>query len=1469
LSARSPAAAAVSSAAAIGRGAVEAVKDKRAGRRVWARGDHAYVEVRGLHDADGPPGYVDALERGLTARDGVRWAAVNRVLGDVIVEFDSTQIGVEQLRETVTEVERAHGMAAHHRGRPVHPSDFEQVFDRLLELVADLLGAAIGMVGQIAPGLRLPVEALALPAAADLLPAELKRRMDQRFGAIRVELVLSLLGSVIGAATHAPLSTLVDAALRAVEMSEALASRRTWERRARDLAADYTMARAERLPSPGARPAPLPEGAAERYARRAKLVTGIAAVPGLIGGGLRGGARAILLGAPKAATMGTDAFAAELGRILANRGVVVRDPAPLRCLDRIDTVIIDASALTTGRMNVVDVVTTVAGAAAERAGQRVQRMFDPQRPRRLIRDGHWRLGPVPDLDVSVPDDLAAVLRRAGKGHDAALGLARDRRLIAVALLTAPADPLLEAVVQAAHQLGRVMVAPARRRLVEQARADGSVAGGSRLAASVRALQSEGRVVAVIAGGNEPALAAADCGIGIVTAGTAPPWAAHLLCGPGLTDAWLILQAAGCSRAAANRSGNLALLGAITGLVTGWVGPDRSRSRRSTLPVNIAALASIIASVWSVNQLARRPPPVTSPGVPWHAMGIEDTLRELRTSMSGLTETQAAERRMAEVEEADEPVSIVPATVDELRNPLTGPLAAGAGLSAVTGSVVDALLVASVMAGNAALGAAQRVAASRAVHSLAAASTLKVRRRRGGSEDVAPATELVPGDVVVVQAGDVVPADCRLVDANQLEMNESNLTGESMLVAKDPEPTWAAAVADRTSMLYAGTTVAAGVGTAVVVATGRATEAGRSSAAAKGATAPGGVEAKLARMTAASVPVAAGAAGALLATGLLRGRLAESIPSAVALAVAAVPEGLPFTATVAQLAAARRLSRRGVLVRNPRTLEALGRVNVVCFDKTGTLTAGKIDLSRVSDGRTDEGVEALSSGRRLVLAAALRASPEQNGDLALPHPTDRAVNRGGESAGINREDGAPGWRMVRELPFEPGRGFHAVLGRYGPRNIISVKGAPETVLPRCAAVRDDTGTHPLRRVDRNRLAERAADLAHSGYRVLAVAERSATNRRELGVDHVERLEFLGFLGLSDPIRPTAAKALSELRRAGVEIMMLTGDHPNTATAVGSELGILDGRSPVTGPEMDRADEAGLAELASRSQVFARVSPSHKVAIVEALHRAGRVVAVTGDGANDAPAMHLADVGIAVGGQSTDATRQAADIIVTDERIETIVDAVIESRAMWRSVRDSVELLVGGNLGEILFTTGSSLASARPPLNPRQLLLVNLLTDLVPALAVAVRPPRHVTADMLLREGPEAVVGSALTHGVVRRALATATAATGGWLAARATGTPTRSGTVALTSLVGAQLAQTAVAARGDPVVLAAVAGSAAALVGIVSSPPTSAFFGCRPLGPLAWGITLAASAAGAALGVALPDSTKLVNAVADGVCRLPH
>ncbi|MEU7769202.1 cation-translocating P-type ATPase [Nocardia sp. NPDC049190] len=1333
---------------------VRAARNEISGRQIWERSGRAHIEARGLHSTDASPGYVAALRHAMGAADGVRWVAVNGILGDVVVDFDPKRVDVAALRNIVASVERDYGTATLPRNRPMHPGSFEPVFDELLALCGDLLGAAAGLAGRMVP-LALPPESIAPVYGIDLIPG-VRGRLDARFGAIRVDTALSLLSSVIGAAAHTPLLAVADAGLRAVQLPAALARRHTWELRAPELTANARVAAATAQPPSQARPVPLPPGPIDRYAKQASLATAATATMLLPTAGVTKAARAVTLGAPRAARMGAQAFAAELGRILSERGALIRDPAALRGLDRIDTVVIDAGVLV--------------------------------------------------------------------GHG-----------------TSELDPLTDAVIVAAHAVGRVVVAPIASAMAERVGADDSIGGGSHLAASVHQLQAQGHVVLLIADHNGPGLAAADCAVGIVAPDRAPPWAADILCGPGLSDAWLVLRACVAARLGGERSVRLALLGSLCGALLGLLGPERGAFRRGALPVGLSALIAVGAGVWFAGSLARLPPPPAADDTPWHAMPVAEALAALHTGLPGLSAEQAVGRRTSDTEQR--PETLWRTAISELDTPLTAPLAAGAGVSAASGSILDAGMVSLVMVGNAVLGAVQRVAAGRAVRRLADIGALRATLRRRDHESVTPATDLVPGDIVLLRAGDAVPADCRLVKGDHLEVDESSLTGESLPVSKDPAPVEADVVAERTSMLYAGTTVVAGTGTAMVVAVGRATEAGRSGVLTYSGKAAGGVEAQLRALTLLSMRVAAGAATAVLGLGLLRGRLAANIGSAVALAVAAVPEGLPFAATVAQLAAARRLSGRNVLVRTPRTLEALGRVTTICFDKTGTLTEGRIQLHRVSDGSRHEPLDALGDDRRAVLAAALRATPPDPEGKPLPHPTDRAVASGAEITGTARDEGEPGWIMLQQLPFESGRGFHAVLGRTNGRHLISVKGAPEVVLPRCDNRRRGGDTRPLTAADTTELREVVQTLAEQGFRVLAVAERAASHRSELDTERVDRLDFVGLLCLADPLRPTAARAVRDLRAAGVDAVMLTGDHPQTAAAIADELGLRTSGRVITGAEVDACSEAELAALIAETAVFARVSPAHKATIVRALRHAGHTIAVTGDGANDAPAIRLADVGIALGTRSTPAAKQAADIVLTDESIETIVDAVIESRALWRSVRDSVSLLVGGNFGEIAFTLFSALLSARPALNARQLLAVNLLTDLLPAIVVAARPPRDVTPQELLTEGGlDTAVGAALNRDVTARALATALSASAGWLAARFVAPPKRAATVGFAALVGGQLAQTIATAHGDPLVLAAGIGSAVLLFALVQFPPTSYFFGCRPLWPLDWTIALAASAA---------------------------
>jgi cation-transporting P-type ATPase I len=457
----------------------------------------------------------------------------------------------------------------------------------------------------------------------------------------------------------------------------------------------------------------------------------------------------------------------------------------------------------------------------------------------------------------------------------------------------------------------------------------------------------------------------------------------------------------------------------------------------------------------------------------------------------------------------------------------------------------------------------------------------------------------------------------------------------------------------------------------------------------------------------------------------------------------------------------------------------------------------------------------------------------------------------EEAGVSPGDGIGGWLQIGELAFEPTRGFHAAVGTGATGAVVDVKGAPEAILPRCDRWRSPTGVVSLTPRRRAQLEAEVERLAAKGLRVLAVAERAASPRSEIDDDRVSGMCLLGFLGLADHVRPTAAAAIGELRRAGVDIVMITGDHPSTAEAIATELTILNGHRVVTGSELDEVDDAELGEWVSDVSVFARVTPAHKVRIVGALQAAGRVVAMTGDGANDAAAIRLAHCGIALGRRGSPSARDAADLVVTDDRIETIIDAIVEGRAMWSSVRDALAILLGGNLGEITFIVSATALTGASPLNARQLLLVNMLTDLLPAMAIALRPPGHHAPEALLHEGPEASLGSALVRQIALRAVTTAAGAGTAWIAARASGTSRRASTIALAALVGTQLGQTAVAGGTSPVVLTSTVASGAALFAIVQTPGVSHFFGCTPLGPVGWAIAGGASATATGASVVLP------------------
>ena len=1460
-------------------------------RRRWVGNGRAHIEVKGVGR---PENQVVGrrVEKALARLEGVQWAEVNAVAGSVVVAFDGEETSVDALCEVIEGVEDAHDLSDERfpHDRPDHPGDAEPIQRQLYAITADCGGLALGLAGRLAFGQfgrltrRNPLigEVASLLSLAESTPV-LRRPLEAKLGRAVTDLGFAAGNAVSQGLSQGPLGLVVDIAQRALLFDELRARRDLWERREPSLHGEQAGRGAAAPISGPPRPVPLPPGPVETY-------TSFSAT-GALAGALAGLAltrdphvmeAATATATPKAAKLGREGFAARLGHDLARAGILVMDSEALRRLDRVDTVLIDAQLLTTGEVVAgaiwtapgrrdADEAVAAAHAMLSAGGKLSGRVPGPRadRPHGGRQHGgrqhggwqhaEWRACQVPRR---LPESFAAAARELrGRGRPL-LALMRDSELAGLVASEPELDPLADSLVATCRSVGLVVLAGLEG-LGTRISADRVMPGGTRTAASVRALQAEGRVVALVSSHQREALAVADVGIG-VPSGRRFPWGAAIVTEAGLAGACQVLQAVPPAKATSRRCVMLAGYGSGAGAALAVAGPRNRAAVRSLLAVNGAALAALSSGVWSAMTLARRPPPLPADSTEWHALEPPAVLARLDTSNEGLTAAEAANRRAdgPHEEQAGEP-GLVRASLEELANPLTPALASGAGLAAAAGSVTDALLIGAFMGANALVSGAQRVSVGHALRRLIDESAVRVRLRRAQGPDGGQATEelttadnLVPGDVIMVQAGDAVPADCRLLTASGLEVDEASLTGESQLVAKEPAATGAANLAERRSMLYAGSAVAAGEGSAVVIAVGPATELGRSGQARQDGHRPGGVQVRLRELTRRTVPITLGAGAALIGAGLLRGKtMRDTFGTGVSLAVAAVPEGLPIVATAAQYSAARRLSGRNALVRNPGTIEALGRVDLLCFDKTGTLTQGRIALNRVwaagSPSGKAEVPRSLSRPGKLVLAAALRATPQQRNGEALPHPTDQAVAAGGREAGVSVELGAGRWRQIGELPFEPSRGYHAVLGRTPSGQRLCVKGAPETVLPLCdQQVRDG---HPAFLDGRARRAiEREADrLARSGYRVLAVAEREASSRRDLREDRISRLRFAGLLALADPVRDSAADAVSGLRAAHVDVLMLTGDHPSTAEAIGAELGLLNGGKVVTGPELDRLSDAGLDRIVAKTSVFARVSPDHKVRIVEALRRCGRVVAVTGDGANDAPAIRLADVGVALGLRGTNAAKDAADVVVTDDRIETVIDAIVEGRAMWSSVRDAIAMLLGGNLGEIAFTLGTGLLlPGGSALNARQLLLVNLFTDMVPSLALAVRRPMDTSPEELLRQGPEASLGTALNRDILIRGGLTAAAGLAAFGGGRMTGiAPRRASTTALVGVVGAQLGQTLVCGWRSPLVVAASAGSAAALAGVIQTPVLSQFFGCTPLGPVGWSIGLG-SAAAASLGAPL-------------------
>jgi P-type Ca2+ transporter type 2C len=676
----------------------------------------------------------------------------------------------------------------------------------------------------------------------------------------------------------------------------------------------------------------------------------------------------------------------------------------------------------------------------------------------------------------------------------------------------------------------------------------------------------------------------------------------------------------------------------------------------------------------------------------HALPAAEVARALGTDPSlGLSEEEAR-RRFAELgpnllEQRRSP-RYAAIAARQVADPLVALLLAAAAVSLAIGEAVDAIVIGAIVLLNGALGFGQELGAERAVIALRGALRETARVIREGREREVPARELVPGDLFVLEEGERVPADGRLARAESLAVDEAPLTGESVPEDKSIAPVPPATpLADRLSIVYAGTAVTRGHGTALAVATGGRAEIGRlSGMTAEAKPPPTPLQRRLRDLT--GLMVVAGIGITLALTGL---RLAQgaSLDAAfllgVSVAVAAVPEGLAVTVTVTLAIGARRMAARGAIVRRLPAVETLGSATTIACDKTGTLTVNRLRLRAAFPAA---GFDELDLLRAATLASATREVADEGEEPAVAgDPVDAALVLALRERGLSVADARRGAELVRELPFDPERKRMTLVYRRGDAFTAYAKGAPETMI---SGARDEEG-------EKRRLTAQAEAWAREGLRVLAVACRDLPSA-DLPAGEIEREQTLvGLVALEDPLRETAAAAIRSARDAGLRVEILTGDHRATAAAIARQLQL------------------------PREAISARVTPADKLRLVEAMQGRGEVVAVTGDGVNDAPALRRGDVGVAMGRSGTEAAREAADLVLTDDDFSTIVAAIREGRAIGDNVRKFVAFLLSANLGEVLLFAVAVTAGLGAPMTVVQVLLVNVLTDGLPAVALAYDPP----------------------------------------------------------------------------------------------------------------------------------------------------
>ena len=732
----------------------------------------------------------------------------------------------------------------------------------------------------------------------------------------------------------------------------------------------------------------------------------------------------------------------------------------------------------------------------------------------------------------------------------------------------------------------------------------------------------------------------------------------------------------------------------------------------------------------------------------------DTLRALDSTPDGLTPEQAAARLARDgrnvLTEPPKP-SLVKRFFQQLADPMILVLLAAALISAITSayaheSFADVIIILIVVIINAVLGVYQESKAEQAIAALKELSAAHSRVLRGGKLVTVPSEELVAGDVLVLEAGDAVPADARVLESASLRAEEAALTGESVPVAKAPDALTAAGdigLGDRSNMLYLGSSIVYGRGRAVVTATGMHTEMGHiADALTQTQEHKTPLQLRLTQLSRILTWLVLGICAVVFAVGVLRagtinGRVVlDTFLIAVSLAVAAIPEGLAAVVTIVLSIGVTNMSRRSAVIRRLTAVETLGCAQVICSDKTGTLTQNRMTVTECA------GSDAHLLATAMALCVDAVHDPET--DTVTGEPTEAALVRWAVAQGLAPSALRAQYPRVAEAPFDSERKMMSTLHADGSSVVQYTKGAPDVLLPLCDRIWIDGRAEPMTDAHRAEIAARNHAMTGNALRVLAAAMRTydALPDDTSPAALEQHLCFLGLTGMIDPVRPEVVDAVRACRSAGIRPVMITGDHVDTAAAIAKELGLLGpGDEAVTGTELSAMDDAAFARRLQHISVYARVQPEHKTRIVKAWRDAGFVTAMTGDGVNDAPSIRAADIGIGMGVTGTDVTKNVADMVLADDNFATIVGAVEEGRRIYDNIQRAIKFLLGSNMSEVLSIFVATMLGFTI-LEPVHLLWINLLTDCFPALALGME---RAEPDVMSRP-PRSARESIFAHGV---------------------------------------------------------------------------------------------------------------------------